>query len=378
MTERPSDIEFDFFDEPETEEAAPRARPSRRGPRPPARPPAGLTPLLRLVGLVAFAILIVVLLVFWGQSCRAADKRDAYREYMSSVRQIAEASEQIGQELNTTLTTPGIKQDELEQSLSGFTQQQEQGISRARDLGPPGLLRLQHQQAVEALELRASGLSRLLDGFRQTADSEDPAAAGEVLAMQVQRLLASDVIWDDLFKEPAIAELQSQEIGGVEVPDSNFLPNADLATQRGMTPIWRRIRSAATGGQPAGKHGNGLVSVKALPSGTVLQPDVDNTVTATADLSFEVVIENSGDSQEVQVPVQLTVQQSPSPIVKTAMVDLINSGEQKTVVFRQLGQIVQFAQKTNVKVQIKPVPGERNTANNAASYSVIFTLTPPS
>jgi len=337
-----------------------------------------LTPLLRLVGLVAFAILIVVLLVFWGQSCRAADKRDAYREYMSSVRQIAEASEQIGQELNTTLTTPGIKQDELEQSLSGFTQQQEQGISRARDLGPPGLLRLQHQQAVEALELRASGLSRLLDGFRQTADSEDPAAAGEVLAMQVQRLLASDVIWDDLFKEPAIAELQSQEIGGVEVPDSNFLPNADLATQRGMTPIWRRIRSAATGGQPAGKHGNGLVSVKALPSGTVLQPDVDNTVTATADLSFEVVIENSGDSQEVQVPVQLTVQQSPSPIVKTAMVDLINSGEQKTVVFRQLGQIVQFAQKTNVKVQIKPVPGERNTANNAASYSVIFTLTPPS
>jgi hypothetical protein len=378
MTERPTDIEFDFFDEPETQEAAPRARPERRGPRPPARPPAGLTPLLRLVGLIAFAILIIVLLVFWVQSCRAADKRDTYSDYMISVRQIAQDSEQLGRELNAALTTPGIKQAELEQKLSGFTQQQEQGITRARELDAPGSLRLQHQQAVESLELRASGLSRLLDGFRQTADSKDPAAAGDLLALQVQRLLASDVIWDDLFREPAVAELRSQDIGGVEVPDSNFLANADLVTQRGMTPIWRRIRSAATGGQPAGTHGNGLISVKALPAGTVLQRDVDNTVTATADLAFEVVIENSGDSQEVQVPVRLTVQQSPSPIVKTATVDLINSGEQKTIVFRELGQIVQFAQKTNVKVEVEPVPGEKNTANNSASFSVIFTLTPPS
>jgi hypothetical protein len=378
MTERPTDIEFDFFDEPETQEAAPRARPERRGPRPPARPPAGLTPLLRLVGLIAFAILIIVLLVFWVQSCRAADKRDTYSDYMTSMRQIAQDSEQLGRELNAALTTPGIKQAELEQKLSGFTQQQEQEITRARELDAPGSLRLLHQQAVESLELRASGLSRLADGFRQTADSKDPAAAGELLAIQVQRLLASDVIWDDLFREPAVAELRRQDIGGVEVPDSNFLANVDLVTQRGMTPIWRRIRSAATGGQPAGTHGNGLVSVKALPAGTVLQRDVDNTVTATADLAFEVVIENSGDSQEVQVPVRLTVQQSPSPIVKTATVDLINSGEQKTIVFRQLGQIVQFAQKTNVKVEVEPVPGEKNTANNSASYSVIFTLTPPS
>jgi hypothetical protein len=46
-------------------------------------------------------------------------------------------------------------------------------------------------------------------------------------------------------------------------------------------------------------------------------------------------------------------------------------------VFRQLGQIVDFAEKTNLKVQVEPVPGETRTANNAASYPVIFTLTPP-
>ena len=378
MTERTNDIEFDFFDEPETEEGPSRVRPQRRGPRPPARPPAGLTPLLRLVGLIAFAILIIVLLVFWVQSCRAADKRETYQDYMGEIRGVGRESQGIGRELNTLLTTPGIKMAELEQQLSGLTQQQEQGVARARELDPPGTLRDQHREAVEALQLRASGMSRLQDAFRQTARSRDASAAGELLAAQMRRLVASDVVWDDLFRAPTVGELQSQDIGGVEVPHSQFLTNADLATQRGMTPIWQRIRGAATGGTPTGTHGNGIVSVRALPSATVLQRGTDNTVTATADLAFEVVVENSGDSQEVQVPVRLTIQQSPSPIVKTQTIDLINAGERKTVVFRDLGQIVQFAQKTNVRVEVEPVRGEKNTTNNSAAYSVIFTLTPPS
>jgi hypothetical protein len=378
MTERSTDIEFDFFDEPETEEAPSRARPQRRGPRPPSRPPAGFTPLLRLVGLIAFAILIIVLLVFWVQSCRAADKRETYRDYMGEIRGIGQESQGIGRELNTLLTTPGIKLAELEQQLSGLTQQQEQGVARARELDPPGSLRDQHQEAIAALQLRASGMSRLGDAFRQTAGSRDASAAGELLAAQMRRLVASDVIWDDLYRAPTVAELRSQEIGGVEVPDSEFLANADLATQRGMTPIWQRVRGAATGGTPTGVHGNGITSVRALPSGTVLERGTDNTVTATADLAFEVVVENSGDSQEVQVPVRLTIQQSPSPIVKTQTIDLINAGERKNVVFRDLGQIVQFAQKTNVRVEVEPVRGEENTGNNSAAYSVIFTLTPPS
>ena len=45
--------------------------------------------------------------------------------------------------------------------------------------------------------------------------------------------------------------------------------------------------------------------------------------------------------------------------------------------FRNLGQIVQFAQKTTVKAEAKAVPGETRIDNNTASYSVTFTLTPP-
>jgi hypothetical protein len=127
------------------------------------------------------------------------------------------------------------------------------------------------------------------------------------------------------------------------------------------------------GAHHAGDHDSRLVRAHALPSNQVLSTDTQNTVTATTDLGFSVAVEDTGDSQEVQVKVTLTIQQSPSPIVQTKTIDLIDPGETKTVVFRNLGQ-VQFATKTTVKVDVAPVPEEKNLSNNSASFPVIFSL----
>src|SRR5204862_1739885 len=97
MSEREiDDIEFDFFDEPEEEDVTQRrraVRPGPRGPRrPPMRPPAALTPLLRLIGLIAAAILVVVLLVVWVQGCQSDKKASHYRNYMADVTSVANSS----------------------------------------------------------------------------------------------------------------------------------------------------------------------------------------------------------------------------------------------------------------------------------------------
>jgi hypothetical protein len=170
--------------------------------------------------------------------------------------------------------------------------------------------------------------------------------------------------------------LQREGISGVAVPGSRFVTSPDYASSRYWEAILQRLQGAATsGGGSGGLHGTGLVpdGVKAQPGNQVLSTDTENTVTATTDLGFAVTVEDTGDSQEVQVKVTLTVQQSPSPIVQTKTIDLINPGEQQTVVFRNLGQ-VQFATKTTVKVDVAPVPEEKNTSNNSQAYPVIFSL----
>jgi hypothetical protein len=382
MTERDTDIEFDFFDEPETEEAPERVRTPRRqtprGPRRPLRPPSGLIPMLRLAGLIAFLILAVVLLVVLVRGCASDSKHARYQNYVEAVSKVAASSTAIGKQLNQALSATGIKESQLEQKLKGLAAQQQQGVAQARNINPPGPLRVEHDQLIQVLSLRASGLSRLADAFRQTATAKNAAAAGALIAAQARLLAASDVNYDYYFRQPTQAELLHQnirDIGGV--PDSNIFTNPDLASSLAMMNVWQRVHGAATGGTPGGKHGSALGPVKALPDGKVLVAGASasqNEITASTDLAFQVSVEDSGDFQQFNVGVTLTIQKSPKPIVLRKKIPVINAGETKTVTFTNIDINGLFGLPTTIKVDIEPVPGETTTTNNSAEYRVIFSL----
>jgi hypothetical protein len=385
MTERDSDIEFDFFDEPETEEASERVRTPRRPPpggtRPPVRPPQGLIPMLRLAGLIAFLILAAVLIVVGARGCASSGKHAKYQGYIENVRGIAKRSDQIGKDLNSALSATGIKETDLEAKISSLAAQEQQEVAQAIQIGPPGPLQVEHDHLIEVLKLRASGLSRLADAFRQTATAtaRTSTTSGRLIADQARLLIASDVNWDFYFKEPTKIELQKQGISDIgAVPDSSIIPNPDLASTQAMTQVWLRVHGAATGGSTTtGNHGSALVSVTALPDGKKLSPSgaaSDNQITASTDLAFQVVVSDSGDFQEFNVGVTLTIQKSPKPIVLRKKIDVINAGESKTVTFTNIDINGLFGLPTTVKVDVAPVPGEKTTTNNSADYKVIFSL----
>ena len=381
MSTRDDDIlDFDFFDEeePPTWEEGPGGgpRPPRgRGPRPPRRrfrAPGNFTPLLRLVGLIALAILIVVLLAVWIEGCSSNQKHDRYASYMSDIGAIGTASAKLGDQLSTLLTTPGLSQKDLDAKLGGYVQVAQSQQQQAEGLHPPGPLHDANDSAVQALELRVLGLQGMQATFKQTSGTNDATAAGEQLAAQGQRLTASDVVWADLFRDPAQGVLQQEGVDGVLVPPSVFVPTADLLAQRSLAAAWRRIQGASTGGTPGGLHGSGIAYVKAQPSQQLLSTTTTTTVKVSVQLAFEVGVTDTGDSQEVGIKVTLTIPKQSQPIVKTATIPLIDAGETKTVKFT-VGTLVPFGQ-TSVKVDVTPVKGETNTANNSFEYPVIFTL----
>jgi len=382
VTTRDDDIlDFDFFDEeePPTWEEPPPGGPGPprgRGPRPPRtrfRAPGNLTPLLRLVGLIALAILIVVLLAVWIEGCSANKKHDRYSNYMSEIGAIGAASAKLGDQLDTLLTTPGLNEEDLDAKLGGYVQQAESQQQKTEDLRPPGPLHDANDAAVQALDLRVLGLQGLQATFKQTAGSSDGTAAGQQLAAQAQKLTASDVVWADLFKAPAEVVLQDEGVQGVQVPSSEFVTTDDLVTARSLAAIWQRIQGASTGGTPSGLHGSGIAYVKALPSGQLLSTSTQTTVKVSSQLAFEVGVTNTGDSQEVRIKVTLTIPKEPTSIVKTVTIPLIDPGETKAVTMK-IGALVPFGEQISVKVDVDPVPGETNTANNTDEYPVIFTL----
>jgi hypothetical protein len=377
---RDDDLHFDFFeDEPATTESQqPRTRLPRRGGRGTGMgggvgaPPHGLTPVLRLLALLA---IVVVVLVFFGlllQSCASTSKQSAAKSYSDKAAVIAKSSQDDGTAVSNALITPGAKAVDLAAKLRSYAEQERQNVTSAENLSPPGKLRDANRQMIEALQLRVSGVQGLADTFAANPASKTPGEAA-VLSAQADRLIASDIVWEDLYRVPATAVLKNEGISGVTIPSSVFVANRELMTARSMSLLLTRLRGTSTGGTPTGIHGTNIVDVKTLPGGQTLSETQTNTVVATTGLAFVVTIADSGDSQEVGIKVTLTIQKPQGAIVRTKTVALINPGQNKSITFGDLGQ-VPFAQKTTVHVDVATVPGEHNTDNNKASFPVIFSL----
>jgi hypothetical protein len=369
------DIEFDFFeDEPQTGEStqvsrarAPRA--TARRSRRPAGPPRGTAPLLRLLGLVVFVVAVMLLFALFIASCTATSKHTAYLDYMTKVDTIAHASTGNGNALAADLATPGIKLADLVGKLDGLATQERQNVVAASNLSPPGRLRGENSHLVEALELRVSGLTDLAKTFAQ--DSKASNASG-LLAEAGDRLLASDVVWDDLFYAPTKNQISADGVTGVPPPESHFVSSADFVSAHQMGLVLQRINGATTGGTVTGIHGTNIVSVEAMPAKQVLTEGALNTVTTGTDLEIAVSVDDSGDSQEVKIPVSLTIT-GPPEIVMRKEILTINPGETQVVTFGNLGA-VSFGKQVVLTVDVKAVPGEVNLTNNTAQFPVIFSL----
>jgi hypothetical protein len=285
------------------------------------------------------------------------------------VSTIAGQSEDLGKQLNTQLTTPGINLEELRSDVEGLRQQQEQLLRRAQELEPPGPLIEQQRALVETMQFRVNGLDGLATALAQVAQTSNADESGQLLASQAQRLVASDVIYADAFQSPTETVLEEQGVSNVPVPASRFVQNPEFGspTQWGQT-VARLTQSPESGGL----HGNGIQAVRVQPGDITLSPSEDTSIEASNNLEIQVLVQNSGDSQETQVKVTLTIQQDPQ-IEKQQTIDVINPGETKTVTFRDFGEL-SFATSTILKIAVDPVQGEQNTDNNTAQYPVIFTL----
>jgi hypothetical protein len=381
-------IEFDFFDEPETVEATQRRRlprlerPGGRGggerpPRPPLRTPTGLVPLARLVGLIAIAIVIVVALVSWVGACQGTSKHDEYKSYADKVRAIATAENARGGKFESMITSQTLKLSDLESTLQQYAQQEQQDYIQAQKIRPPGPLRALHQNLVDAIELRAKGFQGLGSELARpgAVDVKNQTQTTTNLANQGQLLTASDVVWEQLYRAPATATMVERNVRGVVIPRSQVVPNTDIVSGRAFTILLTRLGGASTGGTPSGKHGDGIVGVRVNPQASDLSTGTPTTVKVSADLSFVVTVEDSGDFQEEAVPVTLTIDVGGTTIKKQQTISLITPTQRQAVTFSGFNlPTAAFGARATVTVFVAPVRGEVNVSNNKATYTVFFTL----
>lgn len=374
--------ELEFFDEPETLEApsGPRRRlrpPRPRGPRRPSPPPPGAVALARLAGLVALAIAVVVGLVFWVGSCQGKSKHDEYASYMTDMRSIAQDSAQPGVALPTVLGAKKLTLASLQSKLEQWSRQEQQDYDDALRLRPPGALQTAHQAALATFQLRAIGLTGLANTLSQ-AGSKSATEVGDALAGQAQVLTSSDLVWANLFHLPATQTLKSVGVRGVIAPPSQIVSNPEVVSANSFSLVLGRLKSTTTGGKVTGLHGSQLVGTEAVAGSSVkpLSTSSPTTVDVGANLAFKVTFTDAGNFQETQVPVTLTVTVFGKTVrTKTQTVKAIAPRQTTSVSFGNLDLPASaFGANARIKVEVGKVPGEKNLANNTASYPVFFSL----
>lgn len=386
MSEHDDDIDFDFFGDSTPE--PPKKRLVRRpnGPRtgggspPPKRPPGPphtATPVVRLASLIGFAIAMILILVFAVRSCESSNESAAYKSYMDNVAKIASDSQSVGGKLSKLLDRQDLRETVAESTLASLISEQEIDIKDASKLTPPGPLRQQHAQMVEALQLRRNALSGLLAVFKKTfhkRGSTEATKAGVELSKQMQRGVASDVIWEDMFVAAARDVLKRQGIAGVSPPTSVFVFDTARASSNSMGVVWERFHGVQTSNTSGTLHGTNIAYVKVNPSGTTLTEGLTKTITTSKNLAFVVGVENGGDYQEQNIKVTLVIKQNSQQIRKSQTIGLIYPHTQKEVVFKGPFSLNDFANKVPIDIDVAPVPGETNDANNKATYEVRFSF----
>jgi hypothetical protein len=340
---------------------------------------------LKLAVIVAVGIFLVLLFGLLIQSCAGESSKSLYGNYMDKVNTIASQSSQDGSKTVAALTTPGLSATAIAKKLNDIAAQEQQNVSSAQALSPPGKLRTQHLHLIESLQLRQSGVAGLAKALAAMNSKTKKEVLAALMVAQTYRLLTSDVIWADLFQAPSVRLLDDEGVHGVTVPGSKFLAEPDqLITTKAMSLVLDRIVGTGSGstGTTQGVHGTNISQTAALPNGTggtsqvLTAGGTLNTVPTSQSLEFQVSIFNGGISQEVQIPITLTIDRPSSqggPITKTEKVQLIDPGQYASVTFGDLGQ-VPFDSPTTIHVDVAAVPGETNTTNNSAEYKVLFSL----
>jgi hypothetical protein len=374
---------------PEDEPAEPGRGPRRpRRPRRPTRPstasiprPSAL-PNLEVGRLAAVAVGLVVLLVvivFLARSCGGSSTEAKNQDYVDAVRAALKPSDDSSRQLVSLFESHRpLKAVQARRQVAGALASERQALDKAQQIVPTKQAKPYHANLLMALSYRINGLECMNKAVGPAYRDRNRQAAGALLVPCTQRLLASDVVYADSY---AAAVNNAFADAGVEtrIPTSVYLPPKlhGTVTPEGMSFIIQRWKP---GSARSGLHGMSIDSVIAQNDGknVTLRPGGEvNQVKATTSLVFVVSALNGGNFQEFDIPVTVRLGSGNNAPKATKTIAQVGPGQTATVEITGLtadSSNIPFDHNLNLTVIVGSVPGEHNTSNNRATYTIAFTL----
>ena len=319
--------------------------------------------MLRRALALGAGLVVLILIVLGVKGCLDARAHRALSDYARNVEQITKSTEQTGKDFFGKLEDPGnLSVTEFIAQVNADRSAMDSYASRVDGLSAPG--ELSHAQSTLELtyELRKNAMDEIAAKMSTALGDAGAAKATGGIARQMQKLLASDVLYETIVRPEIDQELEANGVEGAEVPKSTFLPSTEWIEESKVSAALSAV-SGSTGAATSGVHGLELVGVSI--NGTELSTEGANSVAVEEAAEVEVSVENQGESTENGITVVVTVngrettEEIPSlevGVAESAVVPLTPAPEGETT----------------LEIEVEPVPGEEFTDNNEATYTVNF------
>jgi hypothetical protein len=315
-------------------------------------------------------LLVLILLIFGIRGCLDARKDRAFRDYAADENAIVEESNNLANNLFEALSRPRTAEAlDVQNEINALSTDSEQLVARAKDTDHPDELNAAHGWIVAALEFRRDALAKIAQQIPAALGERGRKPAIESIAAQMQAFLASDVIYSQRAIPQLTREFDERNIDE-RFRSSRSLPDLGWLEPETVDTRLSRIGSTERGATP-GIHGTGLQGVTVEPAGVALTEGGVNRIAATDDLTFEVQVQNQGESEETDVNVRVTIRNG-RQINLEQSIGRVEAGATQTVSI-PISPTPTTGAVSEVTVEVQPVPGEKVRDNNRASYQVVFT-----
>jgi hypothetical protein len=318
------------------------------------------------------ALVVVIVLALFIGGCLKSEQQQGLKDYNHSVSQLAqESDEQVSHQLFAALAAASGKQAlDVEQQINQLHIQAQVLADHAKGLSVPGEMSAAQRALLLALNLRAEGMAKLAAQIPTALGGQDKQASA-LLAGDMEIFLASDVIFSQRVVPLVQQALASSGVAGLSTSPSRFLPNVGwLDPNTTLARITGQNSSAAQSTQPVtGNHGSALKGVSVGPNTLSAEPTL-NHISGGGNPTFAVTVENSGESAETNVKVDVTATAAGKQYKASHVVNKTEPGKSVNVEVPLTGVPLGVASK--IEVNIEGVPGENDLENNKTTYLAIF------
>jgi hypothetical protein len=326
--------------------------------------------MLRRVIALAVGVLLIVLLLLAVRGCLNARKERGLENYASDLETIVEQSNQLSTEFFTRLENPPAGGDslELEAQIASDRGTAEGLLQRVDGLDTPDELSSAQGELQQAFELRRDALAGIAEDIPTALGNQGRDEALDGIAGDMRAFLASDVLFVRARAE--IIDVLESEGVAAEISDVPFLPDP---VDRWLDKLQLATIISTFAGDAGATEGiHGLAVLGTTIDKAALTPDAENDVSlGDGAPEIKIEVENQGDQEENDITVSYSLTGGVLSIEGEGQIPALDAQG-----IEELTLGIEEAPETDVpmtlQVEVLPVPGEADSSNNEATYTVVF------